>query len=380
MVVLEVVVFAAGAVVVWFTLASALRTMVLPRGIPARLARIVFVSMRWVFRLRAGRRASYERRDRVMAFYAPISLLALLSTWLVLVLFGYWAMFWALGTHPVRAAFTVSGSSIFTLGFSHTEGLSSTILSFTEAGLGLGLLALLITYLPSLYNAFSRREGQVAKLEVRAGRPPSGVRLIELSWIVGHLEQLHEVWEAWEDWFVDVEESHTSFPALSFFRSPQPDRSWITAAGALLDGASLLVSSVDVPHHPEPEFCIRAGYLCLRRIATFFGIPYDPDPAPEDPITVRREEYDAAYDRLAAAGVPLEADRDQAWRDFAGWRVNYDTVLVALARLTMAPQAPWSSDRVPDVNYIPPLFGLRRRARALTAGLPTRQPRPGGER
>jgi hypothetical protein len=43
--------------------------------------------------------------------------------------------------------------------------------------------------------------------------------------------------------------------------------------------------------------------------------------------------------------VPLKADLEQAWRDFAGWRVNYDRVLLSLASLTMAPYAPWSSDR-----------------------------------
>jgi hypothetical protein len=66
---------------------------------------------------------------------------------------------------------------------------------------------------------------------------------------------------------------------------------------------------------------------------------------PQDPISISRSEFDAVYDRLAAKGVPLKPDRDQAWLDFAGWRVNYDPVLLALADLTMAPPAPWSSDR-----------------------------------
>jgi hypothetical protein len=85
--------------------------------------------------------------------------------------------------------------------------------------------------------------------------------------------------------------------------------------------------------------------LALRQIAAHFGIDYDPDPSPDDPISISRGEYDAVYDRLAEQGVPLVDDRHQAWRDFAGWRVNYDRVLLALAALTMAPYAPWSSDR-----------------------------------
>ena len=365
MVFVRILAFAGGAVTVLLTMRSAVRTFLVPRALQAYLARAVFIGMRRIFWLRANSRHDYARRDRMMAFYAPVSLLVLLATWLVLVFAGYAAMFWGLGNGPLREALTLSGSSLFTLGFERGNGdLPTTLLVFSAAAIGLGLLALLITYLPSLYNAFSRREAGVSKLEVRTGRPPSGVRLIELAWIVGRLESLHELWSAWEDWFVDVDESHSSFPPLVFFRSPHPDESWVTAAGSILDGASLFVSSVDVPREPEPEFMIRAGYLCLRHIATFFWIPVNDDPAPTDPISVSREEFDTAFDRLAAAGVPMRPDRDQAWRDFAGWRVNYDAALLGLARLTMAPAAAWSSDRYADANWVPPMFPwLRRRTR-----------------
>jgi hypothetical protein len=162
------------------------------------------------------------------------------------------------------------------------------------------------------------------------------------------LKRLHllgSLWTSWEAWFVDIEESHTSLASLSFFRSPQPHRSWVTAAGAVLDGASLVLAAVDIEHDSQADLCIRAGYLSLRYIASFFRIAYNPEPSPGDPISITREEFEAAYDELAQAGVPLKADREQAWHDFAGWRVNYDTVLIALAELTMAPYARWSSDR-----------------------------------
>jgi hypothetical protein len=192
-------------------------------------------------------------------------------------------------------------------------------------------------------------------LEVRAGSPPSGVEMLERFAILGRLNALSdEVWTRWEGWFVDVEETHTSFPALAFFRSPQPDHSWVTAAGAVLDAASLMVATVDCERPVQAELCIRAGYLALRRIAAFYRIPFDADPAPTDPISVTREEFDAVWDRLAGQGVPLKSDRDQAWRDFAGWRVNYDTVLLALAGLTEAPYAPWSSDRA--THWRPPIL------------------------
>ncbi len=356
MIAVRIAVFAAGAAIVFFTIAAAVRTVVLPRGVPSRLARLVFLVMRRLFRLRARPSDPYLKRDRIMAHYAPYSLLVLLATWLLLVLTGYTLMFWSLGGHSFVEAFQTSGSSIFTLGFLRPEDTVGITLSFTEAGLGLILLALLITYLPSIYSVFSRREQMVAMLEVRAGSPPWGAEMLERYWRIGRFEDMGGEWLRWEAWFVDLEESHTSYPAVVFFRSPLPEHSWVTAAGAVLDAASLLQSVVDRERQPEAALCIRAGYIALRRIATFFGIPFDPDPAPTDPISITRGEFDEVFDHLATHGVPVLPDRDIAWADFRGWRVNYDTVLVALASLTMAPVAPWSSDRSMR-EFRPPLIG-----------------------
>ena len=131
-------------------------------------------------------------------------------------------------------------------------------------------------------------------------------------------------------------------PALAFFRSPRADRSWVTAAGAILDSASFVASSITSEKHPEAQLCIRSGYLSLRHIAAFYGLPFNPDPRPDDPISVTIAEFDAVFDRLAAAGAPMVEDRDAGWRSFAGWRVNYDQPLLELASLTIAPEAPWS--------------------------------------
>jgi hypothetical protein len=123
----------------------------------------------------------------------------------------------------------------------------------------------------------------------------------------------------------------------------------------------LRASTLDMPRSPRAELCIRAGYLCLRRIATYYGVWFDPDPAPTDPISIDRSEFDEAYRALADAGVALKPDRDQCWRDFAGWRVNYDRPLIALAGLIAAPYAPWSSDR--SLRYRRPPVVRPRRAR-----------------
>lgn len=343
--IVRVLVFVLGVAIVTVTLSSAVRTFVLPRSASDWIVGIVFLTMRQLFKLRTFRARTYAERDRAMAFYAPLSLLALLVVWLVCIMVGYTAMFWALDVGPWRVVLTLSGSSLLTLGFASVSTLPATLLAFSEAMIGLILVALLLAYLPVMYAAFSRREAVVTMLEVRAGSPPSAVEMIERFNRLEQLDRLGELWVTWEIWFVDIEETHTSLTALAFFRSPQSDHSWVTAAGAVLDAAALVSSTVDVPRNPQTDLCLRAGYLALGRIAAFFRVSYNPHPDPSGPISIAREEFDAVYDRLASAQVPLKPDRDQAWRDFVGWRVNYDSVLLTLAALTMAPYAPWSSDR-----------------------------------
>jgi hypothetical protein len=254
-------------------------------------------------------------------------------------------MFWGLGYGDGVKSFEASGSSILTLGFVAVNTIPQHLLAFSEALIGLVLIAILIAYLPTIYSAFQRRELIVNMLEVRAGAPPSAWEMLERYHRIHGLNQLHELWRDLEEWFADVEESHTSIGALTFFRSQQSDRSWITTAGAVLDGAALARSTLDIPSDPQADLCIRAGYLCLRRICDFFRIPYNNSPRADDPISIARQEFDSVCNELASQGLPLKADRDQAWRDFEGWRVNYDAPLIALAGLTMAPYAPWSSDR-----------------------------------
>jgi len=282
----DVLLFTAGALLVLCVLDAAVRTFVLPRGVVVRLTRMVFLGVRAVFRVPLHFMKTYEQRDRLMAFYAPLSLLILPGVWLVLVLAGYTMMFRAVDVPTFTEAFRTSGSSLFTLGFLQPRDLPGVTLAFSEAFIGLGLLV--------------------------------------------------------------------------FLRSPEPNRSWVTAAGAVLDAAAIHLSTIDVPREPQAALLIRAGYLALRPIAEFFGSEVDSDPQPTDPISIARDEFDALYDRMAAAGVPLVADRDQAWRDFAGWRVNYDAPLLALAGLVAAPYAMWSSDR--SLNFRrPPLRPTRRR-------------------
>jgi hypothetical protein len=174
------------------------------------------------------------------------------------------------------------------------------------------------------------------------------------------LEKLSDYWKVWEAWFADIEESHTTLPALIFFRSPRAENSWVTAAGSVLDAAAITLSTIEIPYEVSAALCIRAGFLAFRRIANYFDIPSPTDPHyPATPICVQRHEYEEVVDQLVKAGLPIKADREQAWRDFAGWRVNYDRALILLCGLVMAPEASWSSDRAPQFK-MPPLMLLKK--------------------
>ena len=355
----QLVAFAAGAVIVSYTAFAAFRTVVLPRAASTMINRVVFIGVGKIFNVLAHERRSYAARDRVLALYGPLCLVLLPFAWIALIVTGFTLMMWGFGVEPWREAFILSGSSIFTLGFAAPDSLPVDVLVFVEAFLGLGLVALVISYLPSIYGAFARREQLVGLLAARAGSPPSAVEMLTRYQRVDALAVIDsELFPRWEQWFSDVEESHTSFAALVYFRSPRPERSWIVAAGCVLDTASLLNSTVDRPRSGTTQMCLRTGFFCLRGIADYFGIRHDPDPRPDDPISVTKDEFDVVCEELRDAGVPLKADLDQAWRDFAGWRVNYDVVLVQLAALVYSPTARWSSDR----GYSAPKPKLFRRA------------------
>jgi hypothetical protein len=348
MIIVRILVFILGIIIVLVAMLSAVRTLLISRSAPDPISGTVFRSLRRGLQISLRWTKSYGSRDRVMAYYAPTAMLILLLVWLAMVLIGFMLMFWASGITDWSEAFRVSGSSLLTLGFARADTVLQTTMAFFEAAIGLMLVAILIAYLPTMYNAFSRRENAVTLLETRAGKPPSAAEMILRYHRNDGLDSLRESWKSWESWFAELQESHTALTPLVFFRSVQPEYSWVTAAGTVLDTASLILSAVDVSWDVQAALCVRAGFLALRHIGDQFNVQYNANPNfPDDPISITREEFDLVIARFEEAGVPLKEDREQAWQDFGGWRVNYDKPLLALSQITMAPEAPWTSDRKP---------------------------------
>jgi hypothetical protein len=363
MLVARIVVAALAVVEVNAVLLSVLRSVVLPRAVPARLARLTFLIVRFGLLARLRGRTDYPTRDRVLALQAPLGLFAQLLVWALLIYVGFAALFWAVGDtaggDPLARTLELSGSSMLTLGFDTPRGLLSDFVAFSAAGVGLTLLALVITYLPSVYGAFSRREAAIAKLVVRVGSPPTGHALLSRSWTLGRFDQLEEVWEGWEDWFVEVSESHTTFPQLVFFRSPHPENHWVLSAEAVLDGAALLMTACEVPRQSRSELCVEAGVGALVAVADFLGVPHRP-PEDDAEIALHPQLFNDALHELAEHGVPLRNDRAGAWRDFRRIRARYEPLIAVLGRMTDAPRSDWSSWSERTERHSPPLLRMGR--------------------
>jgi hypothetical protein len=373
----SVIVGLAGVMIIVLTVASAAQTFVVPRGTPMLITRWVFLAVRAAFSVLLRRSRDYRTRDHAWAMFAPATLLALPVVWLALVLVGFTGVYHSIGVHPWQDAVLESGSSLFMLGFQRPPTLAAGFTEMIEAGIGLGLVALLISYLPSIYGSYSRREVLVTGLEAEAGSPPVAPELLARLIRIRGPALLDTYWTDWVRWFNDIEETHCSTPLLAFFRSPAPERSWVTAAGAILDSASLAASTMEPQSdHSGAELCVRAGNVALRRVGDYFAMPCNPDPQAGDPITVTRGEFDDACGRLAGAGADLKLDRDQAWREFVLRRASYEESLLRFASLCMAPWAPWSSDRAIPFHRLP---ATRRRARSRPRLRGFRTP-PGGAR
>lgn len=336
MVALRLLAALAGVSLVVSVVLGAVRIFVVPRGIRAPFVRALFSAvaraLRALARLRGAR--THAERDRFLVFWAPLAVLALPALWLVGALLGYAAIFWALHPHGLGSAAVVSGSSLFTLGFARPPGAGSALVACSEAAVGIALLAVVISYLPTLNAAFSRREAVVAMLDARAGTPADPLVLYQRQLQYAGLEHLDASWAEWERWIVDVGESHYTHSMLAFFRSSNPQHSWISAVATLLDAANLRLAALDAPGagNASAWTFMQAGLVAVTRIAEYLRL----DPA-HTYHAIDRAGFDRALVTLTGYGAPLVRDGDVAWRRFDERRMLYMPLLAALCGLVDAP-------------------------------------------
>jgi hypothetical protein len=348
-----------GGVLLLGTSASVLKTLVMPGGRIGHLYKIVGRTVDSLFRLAVRRVAGYERRDRVLAFQAPVVLAGMLIAWLIAFLVGFGLLLWPV-VGNLAAALRESGSSLLTLGFASTSGGGPTAIDFLAGATGLIVVALQIAYLPTLYGAFNRRETEVTLMAVRAGQPAWGPELLARSRFTITTEELPNFYRQWERWAADVAESHSSYPILLRFRSPHPMASWLIALLAVMDSAALF-SAVAPDELPiQGRLCLTMGFRCLRQLADTLGWPYDEDPRPDAGIALTRQEFDEGIQRLQSVNFQMQRTPDEAWPHFQGWRVNYEPLAYRLAYALDVVPAAWSGPRRSGEPPIAPRLVINR--------------------
>lgn len=336
--------FAAGLVLLLLIGASVIKTLLIPRNLSSVISTVVAWSVLAVYRLMTAKVHEVHRRERILATGAPTYILVLLVCWIVC-LFVAWALMLVPFTGNMVRALRLSGSSLFTLGFATPTGAEPYAIVFAAAISGLGVIALMIGYLPTLYSAYNRRETLVIMLEALSGKPPWGPELLARQQLIGNTSYLPRLYERWTEWAADISESHTTYRMLIYFRSRYPEQPWPLALLAVLDAAALHLSLNPQSAPAEIRPFLRVGYITMRAIARTLRIEVDDDPHPDDPLVLTREEFDAAVQHLADAGWAFERPPGEAWPHFRGWRVNYEAAAHGIAAHLDLPPALWSGPR-----------------------------------
>ena len=342
--------FAVGLVVVIGTLFSVVGTLVVPRSINSRISRVVDGTLDAGFLQLARLVRTYERRDRIFAWQSPLSLLIRLAVWLGLLVAGFAMLLLPSLDGRVGAAISAAGSSMFTLGYAAPVGSGSTTLEYVAAFTGLVVIGLQVGYLPTLYAAFNRRETEVSLLVSRAGVPAWGPEILARTrWGIYEADTslvLDELFTAWERWAAQVAESHTTYLTLARLRSPRPLSHWLISLIAVMDAAALHLA---LAPSQEPKLSarlsLRMGFVALDQIARTMRLPVPDEPDPDAPVTVSFERFKEATRILRRVEYPIERTDEQAWPHFRGWRANYDTAALLLARELDAPPALWTGPR-----------------------------------
>jgi hypothetical protein len=350
--------FVAGALLVLLVFWEAFETVVYPRRVSRRLRltrgfyRVTWVPWRAVARLvPAG-----ERRENFLSVYGPMSLLALLLLWTTLLVVGFALLHWGAGSRlqapaglqGLAADLYFSGATIFTLTLGDMAPMSRVerVLTVLEAGTGIALLAMVIGYLPSLWQGFSRREVNVTLLDARAGSPPSaGELLIRHTGAQGN-DALAQLLEQWDRWSAELLETHVSFPVLGYYRSQHTNQSWVGALTTILDVCALILAGLE----PGPTRPARTAFAMARHAAIDLTRAFRLTPRPLEPDRLPAVDLARLRQALGAADLSL-CDVPEVTAKLERLRRMYEPYVTALARYLMMPLPKWVSSEEARDNW-----------------------------
>lgn len=347
--ILRIIAVLAALLLMFSVLWDAFETIVLPRRVRRRF-RLTRMFYRWTWMPWSSFARDHikreGRREGFLSFFGPLALLALLVVWAAGLVVGFALLQWAFGSKLAGAVYHsgfftdlyYSGTTFFTLGLGDIapQSAPARFITVAEAGLGFGFLALIISYLPVLYQAFSRREVNVSLLDARAGSPPTALELLRRSGTGKAREMLPQFLGDWERWAAELLESQLSYPSIGYFRSQHENQSWLSALTVILDSCSLVLVGVDDVPRQQAKLTFAIARHAAVDLAQVFGADYrhakDGRLSPEDRVRLR--------ETLATAGLPIR-EGPEADKKLAHLRGMYEPYVIALARYFVIDLPPW---------------------------------------
>src|SRR5579863_5099664 len=326
-------------------LLEAFETIILPRRVTRRfrLTRAFYLSL-WVPTKAIARLIrSTKTRESFLSFFGPLSLLVLFALWATLLILGFGFLYYGNTPHdPTRptlqTCFYLSGTTFFTLGLGdvtpHTP--IERVLAIFESGIGFGFLALIISYLPVIYQAFSKREVSIVLLDARAGSPPTASELLIRHAGPHGLDALQILFRDWEHWSAELLESHISYPVVSYFRSQHTNESWVAALAAILDTSALLIATSDNPCSRQARLTFA---MCRHTIADLAQV-FSARPRTAAYERLPPADFERLRANLAHAGYVLRDD-EASNRKLKELRDMYEPYLHALAHYLYVELPPW---------------------------------------
>lgn len=315
--------------------------MLLPRRVQRRLRLVrLFFNYSWALwsGVAQGIR-SPKRRENVIGIFGPLSLVVLMLLWAVILILGFGFVYHALEPSAgLLHLLYMSGVTFFTLGYGDIvpQTYVSKVMAVLEAGTGFGFIAVVISYLPVLYQMFSRREMHVIQLDARAGSPPVAATLLTRHLEGGGHRYLYQLLQRWEEWSSEMVESHLSYPMLAYYRSQHHNQNWLTAMCAMMDTCALcLVGLRDVETFPA-KMTFATARLALIELSRIFEL--SPKTHGFDRLSAR--EFGVLSEELSRAGVEFSAASEAESR-LSEFRATYEPFLLALSDYLLIPLPGW---------------------------------------
>ena len=335
-------------VLILIVLWDAFEVIILPRRVRRkfRLTRFFYRGTWRPWSAVAKRISSNDRRELLLSFYGPVSLLFLLSMWAAGLVLGFACLYRSLeipikmedGGTGFLTYLYFSGSTFFTLGLGDVLARSWTgrLLTVLEAGMGLGFLAIVIGYLPVLYQAFSRRELNISLLDARAGSPSTAAELLRRHFDGDQFVELSAFLREWERWAAELLESHLSYPVLAYYRSQHTNQSWLGALTTILDATTLVMVGIDGTPAHQAQLTFAIARHAVADLSHVFNTK--PQSPPKDRLPP--EELGRMRSNLGRNGIFLQ-DGDAAVQKLNTLRRMYEPYVHALSEYLLMPLPSW---------------------------------------